>query len=81
MISVIAHFIDENWKRRYLQLSISRLYGGHSGANLAAHIISILRDWGINDRISYFITDNKAANNTAINNILGVIKPAYKKAN
>jgi hypothetical protein len=79
IISVIAHFIDENWERRHLQLSMSRLYGDHSGANLAAHIIPILRDWGINDRINYFITDNEGANGTAIDHILGAIEPTYKR--
>ena len=43
VLSVIAHFIDENWKRRYLQLSMCRLYGGHSDENLAHHIIPVLR--------------------------------------
>lgn len=80
IISIIAHFVDENWERRFLQLSMSRLYGGHSGANLSAHIVPILRDWGINDRIGYFITDNEAANGTAIDHILGTIEPTYKKA-
>jgi len=79
IISVIAHFVDENWERRHLQLSMSRLYGGHSGASLAAHIVPILRDWGIDDRIGYFITDNEAANGTAIDHILVAIEPTYKK--
>ena len=48
--------------------------------NLAAHIVLILRDWGIDDRIGYFITNNKAANSIAIDYILGVIELAYKKA-
>ncbi len=43
IISIIAHFVDENWERRHLQISMSRLYGGHSGENLAAHIVPILR--------------------------------------
>lgn len=80
IISVIAHFVDENWERRSLQLSMSRLYSGHSGANLSAHIVPILRDWEINDQIGYFITDNEAANGTAIDHILGTIEPTYKKA-
>jgi hypothetical protein len=80
IISVIAHFVDENWERRHLQLSMSRLYGDHSGANLAAHIVLILRDWGIDDQIGYFITDNEAANGTAIDHILSAIEPMYKRA-
>jgi len=70
VISMIAHFVDENWERRHLQLSMSRLYGGHSGENLAAHIVPILRDWGIDNRIGFFITDNEASNGVAIDNVL-----------
>jgi hypothetical protein len=52
IISLIAHFVDENWKRRHLQLSMSRLYGDHSGENVAAHIVPILREWEIDGRVA-----------------------------
>lgn len=42
ILSVFTHFIDENWERRYLQLSIFRLYNGYNGENLAYHMIPIL---------------------------------------
>jgi hypothetical protein len=58
---------------------MSRLYGGYSGVNLAVYIVSILRNWGIDNWIGYFITDNEAANSIAINHILGTIEPTYKK--
>src|SRR6266480_7794632 len=61
------------------QLSMARLYGDHSGANVAAHIRPILSDWGIDDRIGYFITDNEASNGTAIDGVLSAIDPTYKK--
>jgi len=79
VVSVIAHFVDEHWERRHLQLSMARLYGDHSGANVAAHIRPILSDWGIDDRIGYFITDNEASNGTAIDGVLSAIDPTYKK--
>ena len=79
VVSVIAHFVNQNWERQQLQLSMSRLYGGHSGENIAAHIVPILRDWGIDNQIGYFITDNEASNGTAIDHILGEIEPTYKK--
>ena len=78
VVSVIAHFVDEHWERRHLQLSMGRLYGDHSGANLAAHITPILSDWGIEDQIGYFITDNEASNGTAIDGVLSAVDPTYK---
>ena len=80
VISMIAHFVDENWERRHLQLSMSRLYGGHSGENLAAHIVPILRDWEIDNRIGFFITDNEASNGVAIDNVLSTVETTYRKA-
>jgi hypothetical protein len=79
IISLIAHFVDENWERRHLQLSMSRLYGDHSGENVAAHIVPILHEWEIDGRINYFITDNEASNGTAIDHILRAIDPNYKR--
>jgi hypothetical protein len=75
VLSVIAHFVDENWKRRHLQLSMCRLYGGHSGENLAHHIIPVLRDWGIASRLGYFVTDNEPSNGTAVDHILQALEP------
>ena len=80
IISVIAHFVDQNWERRHLQLSLSRLYGGHSGENVAAHVVPILRDWEIDGRIGHFVTDNEPSNGTTIDHILAAIDPTYKKA-
>jgi hypothetical protein len=75
ILSVIAHFVDENWERRHLQLSISRLYGGHSGENLAHYIVPILQDWGIALRFGYIITDNEPVNGTAVDHIIEAFKP------
>jgi hypothetical protein len=59
---------------------MGRLYGGHSGENLATHIIPILRDWGIDNRIGFFITDNEASNGVAIDHVLSAVETTYKKA-
>ncbi len=75
VLSVIAHFIDENWERQHLQLGMIRLYGGHAGENLAHHIVPILRDWGIASRLAYFITDNEPANGVAVDHILEELEP------
>jgi len=56
---------------------MSRLYGGHSGENLAVHIVPILRDWEIDDRISFFITDNEASNSVVINHVLSTVEKTY----
>ena len=51
-----------------MNLSICRLYGSHSGENVGHHVVLVLRDWGISSQIGYIITDNEAANGTAVDN-------------
>ena len=71
----MAHFVDENWKRRHLNLSMCRLYGSHSGENVGHHIVLVLQDWGIASRVGYIVTDNEAANGTAIDHIFETLEP------
>jgi len=75
VLSIMAHFVDENWKRRHLNLSMCRLYGSHSGENVGHHIVLVLQDWGIASRVGYIVTDNEAANGTAIDHIFETLEP------
>jgi hypothetical protein len=75
VLSIIAHFVDENWKRDHLQLSMCRLYGSHSGENLAEHIVTIIRDWEIESRVGYIVTDNEASNGVAVDHIFETLEP------
>ena len=75
VLSIIAHFVDENWKRKHLQLSMCRLYGSHSGENLAYHIVTVIRDWEIASRVGYIVTDNEASNGVAVDHIFETLEP------
>ena len=75
VLSIIAHFVDENWKRKHLQLSMCRLYGSHSGENLADHIVTVIRDWEIASRVGYIVTDNEASNGVAVDHIFETLEP------
>ena len=78
VLSMIAHFVDENWERQHLQLSMCWLYGGYSGANVATHILPILSDWEISNRIGYFITDNEYLLTDKVYEIDKYLVPLYK---
>jgi hypothetical protein len=77
VLSIIAHFVDEKWKRRHVNLSMCRLYGGHSGENIGHHVVLVLRDWGIASKVGYVITDNEPANGTAVDNIFETLEPEF----
>lgn len=52
-----------------------RLYGSHSGENLAEHIVTIIRDWEIESRVGYIVTDNEASNGVAVDHIFETLEP------
>ena len=75
LLGLVAHFIDEKGQNQSMLIAIRQLKGPHTGENQAEVIISIIRDYGIQDRIGYFVTDNASNNDTAIDPILQELCP------
>jgi hypothetical protein len=47
-------------------LSLPEIIGAHAGDNISDTVATILRDYGIADRIGYFVLDNADNNDTAV---------------
>ena len=62
--SITAHFIDEEGRLQKALLALPELNNGHSGVEVAPHIIEALEQYGIKERVSYITTDNATANDT-----------------
>ncbi|EJP61390.1 restless-like transposase [Beauveria bassiana ARSEF 2860] len=62
-------FRDEDNQLRKLVLGIPELVERHSGENIAADIIDIIRSFGTEDKGRYFTLDNAANNDTAMREI------------
>ena len=45
------HFISSDWKLETRLLSFDELEGSHSGENQAAHILKVLREFGITKKV------------------------------
>ena len=44
MLGVICHFIDRAFKARTVLFGVKALHGPHSGKNMAAPLIKVMRD-------------------------------------
>jgi len=55
-------------------LGLRRLQGPHSGENIAEAVMSIIKTYGISDRIGYFVLDNATSNTTCVTNILDALE-------
>ena len=69
LYGVTAVFRDEDNQLRKLVLGIPELGERHSGENIAAEILDIIRSFGIEDKVGYFTLDNAANNETAMREI------------
>ena len=45
---------------------IKHIKGAHSGENMAASIIYLIEDYGVTDKIGYFILNNTSSNDTCV---------------
>ena len=62
VLGITCHWIDGNWQLRELVLDASELKGPHSGANMAQHVLEILNEFNISEKIFCVTGDNAAAN-------------------
>src|SRR5579871_812995 len=75
ILGVAAHFIDKSGKRRTTILALGHLQGVHSGENMAGVLLQIFNEYGIQNRIGYFMGDNHEANDTCIDSLLQQLHP------
>jgi hypothetical protein len=68
-MAITAYFVDDNWNYRELLLGFEPLSGKHSGVNLGAVLLELLRKHEIADRILTVTTDNASNNNTLMESI------------
>ena len=75
IIAIVAHFIDSKGYRQTKLLAIRQLKGEHSGENIAASVLKVIKEYRIRDRIGFFVLDNAGSNDTAVEHILCSLYP------
>lgn len=66
ILGIVGHFIDKDGQRRSVVLALREVEGEHSGENMADVLLKTFEDYGISERIGYFMADNATSNDTCI---------------
>jgi hypothetical protein len=66
MLGTVAHYLDKSLVSRSLIIALRELKGDHSGLNQSKILASVIREFEIQDRIGYFISDNATSNDFAV---------------
>jgi hypothetical protein len=64
ILRVISHYISESRDLEQAVLSLLKLDGLHSRANMAGCVLKIIKDYGIASKVGYFMMDNAESNDT-----------------
>jgi hypothetical protein len=66
LCGIVAHFIDKRGRLSIFLLSLPEIIGSHTGLNIAEGVTTIINEFGLKDRIGYFVLDNAENNDTAV---------------
>ena len=69
LLGLTVHFLDEEGKLRTFLLGLPQIEGRHTGENLAERVGEIINEFGFEDRIGYFVTDNADNNDTCLEDL------------
>jgi len=61
-IGVSAHWISQDWERKFAVLCCESFSGRHTGEKIAAKFDSVLSDWGIRKEVCHVVIRDNAAN-------------------
>jgi hypothetical protein len=62
LIAVVAHYLDSEFANQSRLIALRRIYGPHSGDNMANTLMDVIREFEIADRLGYFMVDNAELN-------------------
>ena len=57
-ISLTAHVIDSEFQIKSFLLSTEHMAVAHTGENLLSHMEKLLKEWGIENKRVFWVTDN-----------------------
>lgn len=69
---VFAHYLDAFGKKKKILLSIPSINDSHTGENIAQGVADIIMEFGLEKRVGYFVLDNAANNDKAIETLGGI---------
>lgn len=79
MIAIVAHFIDSKGSRQTKLLAIRQLKNEHSGENIAACVLRVIKEYKIRKKVGFFVLDNASSNDVAVDIILHSLYPSMSE--
>lgn len=74
-VAVVAHYIDDNLKLQTTLIGLRRVIGSHSGETVAEQVVQVIREYGFEKKLGYFVSDHTTSNDTCVEAILTEIRP------
>lgn len=66
LLGICVHFLDGNGRYQSFLLAMPEHDGTHTGANIAANILEIIREFQLEGKIGWFVCDNASNNETCL---------------
>lgn len=74
-LAVVAYYIDHDGKRQCRLLALQEVFGQHTGENIAAVLLSVIKEYKIKHRFGCCIGDNAEPNDHATKFVLKALYP------
>src|SRR5579859_3532393 len=65
-LGVVAHWCDASGEMCNALIGLPEVIGKHSGSNIARCLFDVVKEYGISEKIGYFLLDNAMNNNTVV---------------
>jgi hypothetical protein len=79
-MSIWAYWIDASGQRQRRLLAFKRIYGSHTGENQSEVLLEVLKEYNIDDKIGYIVSDNASSNTSAVDMVLYELVPGITAA-
>ena len=66
LLGIVAHFVDASYTIRNVLLALPYIDGAHTGQNLAPYVLKVIEDFGIEQKLGWFMMDNAYNNDTLL---------------
>ena len=76
---IFAYWLNDAGKKQKLLLSLPSIDKSHSGTNIADGVAAIIKQFGLQERIGYFVLDNASNCDTAIECLAEIFNFKTKK--
>jgi hypothetical protein len=82
---ITAHYIDslvgkpQEWELNSEQLTFTTINGNHSSSNIGRILIKAIDNYGIRNKVGWFMADNATNNDTAIQTVTNAIDTSSSK--